>query len=57
MGCPSVHIGGGEPLLRPDKLQAVLEAASDCGVGIDYVEINSYRNTQPLLGSYGGPDP
>ena len=49
MGCPSVHIGGGEPLLRPDKLQAVLEAASDCGVGIDYVETNSYRNTQTDL--------
>ncbi len=26
-GCHSAHIGGGEPLLRPDKLVAVLDAA------------------------------
>ena len=41
LGCRSVHIGGGEPLLRPDKLGAVLEIASDIGVSIDYVETNS----------------
>ena len=40
-GCRSVHIGGGEPLLRPDKLTAVLEAARAAGIAIDYVETNS----------------
>ncbi len=41
LGCPSVHIGGGEPLLRPEKLKAVLEEARAAGVGIDYVETSS----------------
>jgi Radical SAM superfamily len=41
MGCRSVHIGGGEPLLQPDKLQVVLKAASECGMDIEYVETNS----------------
>lgn len=41
MGCRSVHIGGGEPLLRPNKLKVVLKAALHCGIGIDYVETNS----------------
>ena len=27
LGCRSVHIGGGEPLLRPDHLANVLEVA------------------------------
>ena len=40
-GCRSVHIGGGEPLLQPQKLAAVLEAARAVGLGIDYVETNS----------------
>lgn len=40
-GCRSVHIGGGEPLLAPDKLTAVAEAARRTGMGIDYVETNS----------------
>jgi hypothetical protein len=36
-----VHIGGGEPLLRPDKLSSVLEVASEVGVSVEYVETNS----------------
>ena len=41
LGCRSVHIGGGEPLLHPHKLIDVLGAARNTGVGIDYVETNS----------------
>ncbi len=41
MGCRSVHIGGGEPLLRPQELKTVLEVASEIGVSIEYVETNS----------------
>ena len=41
LGCRSMHIGGGEPLLRPDALKEVLRAARQEGVGIDYVETNS----------------
>jgi hypothetical protein len=40
LGCRSVHIGGGEPLLRPDKLGRVLEIASRLGVSVEYVETN-----------------
>jgi len=41
MGCRSVHIGGGEPMLRPQKLGEVVEAAVQEGVSIEYVETNS----------------
>jgi hypothetical protein len=41
LGSRSVHIGGGEPLLRPEKLGTVLEIASEVGVTVDYVETNS----------------
>ncbi|MDJ0722699.1 MAG: radical SAM protein [Desulfobacterales bacterium] len=41
LGCRSVHIGGGEPLLDPAGLAAVLHAARQTGMGIDYVETNS----------------
>ena len=41
LGCSAVHIGGGEPLLRPEKLSDVLEVASTVGVAVDYVETNS----------------
>ncbi len=41
LGCRSVHIGGGEPLLRPDELNTVLEVASEVGVSVEYVETNS----------------
>ena len=47
LGCDAVHIGGGEPLLRPDALMAVLDAAARTGMQIDYVETNSswYRDS------------
>jgi MoaA/NifB/PqqE/SkfB family radical SAM enzyme len=41
LGCRSVHIGGGEPLLRPDKLGTVFEIATKIGVSVEYVETNS----------------
>ena len=41
LGCSSVHIGGGEPLLRPDALGDILPIAKKVGVAIDYVETNS----------------
>lgn len=41
MGCDSVHIGGGEPLLDPAGLSEVLAAAAESGEGIEYVETNS----------------
>ena len=41
LGCTAVHIGGGEPLLRPEKLAAVLDVAAAVGVNVDYVETNS----------------
>lgn len=41
LGCRSVHIGGGEPLLRPDELGRVLEIAAEVGVTVEYVETNS----------------
>ena len=41
LGCRSIHIGGGEPLLKPHKLQTVLEVARAVGVSIEYVETNS----------------
>jgi hypothetical protein len=41
LGCSSVHIGGGEPLLRTDALGDILEIAANVGVAIDYVETNS----------------
>jgi len=47
MGCASVHIGGGEPLLDPQGLGAVLTAAREVGVGIEYVETNSSWYTDP----------
>lgn len=41
LGCRSVHIGGGEPLLSVERLVPVLAAARRARVGIDYVETNS----------------
>ena len=48
LGCSAVHIGGGEPLLRPEELSAVLAAAHRAGVSIDYVETNCswFRNPE-----------
>ncbi len=41
LGCRSMHIGGGEPLLRPEGLKDVLRAARQEGIAIEYVETNS----------------
>jgi len=42
LGCRSVHIGGGEPLLDHEKLiNGALKAAASVGVEIEYVETNS----------------
>lgn len=40
LGCNSVHIGGGEPLLQPDKIFAVLDIAVKHNIGIEYIETN-----------------
>jgi len=41
LGCSNVHIGGGEPLLRPEGVAAVLEVAEEVGISVEYVETNS----------------
>ena len=41
LGCRSVHIGGGEPLLRPETLSEILEISCRVGVSVEYVETNS----------------
>jgi hypothetical protein len=41
LGCCSIHIGGGEPFLRKEGLEGVLEAARETGMGVEYVETNS----------------
>ncbi|MGM0453884.1 MAG: hypothetical protein ACQERN_12030 [Thermodesulfobacteriota bacterium] len=46
MGCASVHISGGEPMLNTRALVSILEAARKTGVGIGYVETNSSWYTQ-----------
>lgn len=38
LGCNSIHIGGGEPLLMPGKLVQVLKVAQDENIGINYIE-------------------
>ena len=46
LGCRSVHIGGGEPLLDPQRLTDVVSTAARTGVDIEYIETNSawYRD-------------
>ena len=41
LGCATVHIGGGEPFLDPERLEEVLDAAADARMKIDYIETNS----------------
>lgn len=41
LGCHSVHIGGGEPLLQPEKIYPILESAKRNKVSIDYIETNA----------------
>lgn len=40
LGCRSVHVGGGEPLLNLSGLQKVLAAVYRAGGWVDYVETN-----------------
>lgn len=40
LGCSSLHIGGGEPLLRPVKLMETARAFHGAGVSVEYVETN-----------------
>jgi hypothetical protein len=47
LGCRSVHIGGGEPLLNPATVAHTLRAARAAGVAVDYVETNSAWYTGP----------
>ncbi len=51
LGCRSVHIGGGEPFLRPDGLADVLKIAADLNVAVAYVETNSswFRDKESAL--------
>lgn len=53
-GCRSLHIGGGEPLLRPKPLMDVLDVFRETGMSVDYIETNSswFRTVEdagPLL--------
>lgn len=41
LGCQKLHIGGGEPLLAPEGVMAVLETAREMDMTIEYVETNS----------------
>ncbi len=41
LGADALHIGGGEPMVAPEKLELVLAAAKEVRVTIDYVETNS----------------
>lgn len=41
LGCRAVHLGGGEPLLKPEGVAAVLDSAQKEGVAIEYIETNS----------------
>jgi len=41
LGCHAVHIGGGEPLLQPERIIPVLESAARHRISIDYIETNA----------------
>lgn len=41
LGCYSVHIGGGEPMLHTEKLHDTLRTLQNEGIGVEYVETNS----------------
>jgi hypothetical protein len=51
LGCRSVHIGGGEPMLRPEKLENILNIANKVGIRIDYAETNSswFKDTESAV--------
>jgi hypothetical protein len=41
LGCGSMHVGGGEPLVDPLGLAGVLAAAAETGMAVDYVETSA----------------
>ncbi len=41
LNCYSIHIGGGEPMLNPEKLTDVLKVVKEEGIEIQYIETNS----------------
>lgn len=41
LDCHAVHIGGGEPLLQPEKLLQVLKSAKRNKIAIEYIETNA----------------
>ena len=41
LGCRSIHIGGGEPMLNLPSLETILDEAGRLGVNVEYVETNS----------------
>jgi hypothetical protein len=51
LGCDSIHIGGGEPLLNVPALEAVIHKANELGMGIEYIETNSswYRDERSCI--------
>ncbi|HOI95890.1 MAG TPA: radical SAM protein [Syntrophobacter fumaroxidans] len=51
LGCREIHVGGGEPLLDPRGLAAVLRTAAEEGVYVEYVETNSswYRDHESAV--------
>lgn len=52
LGCRSLHIGGGEPLLQADDLAVVFDVAREVGIAIEYVETNSswFRDQEEACG-------
>ena len=53
LGCRSVHIGGGDPLLAPQRLLVVLEAARQAGVHTLLVSMSLFHNAYINLVSKG----
>ena len=51
MGCPSLHIGGGEPFLKPEGLLDVLEVMQNAHMPVDYIETNGawYKDRDSAL--------
>ena len=41
LGCRAVHIGGGEPMLSPETVALILQAAREAGLPVEYVETNA----------------
>lgn len=48
LGCNALHIGGGEPLLQPERIYPILELAIRHNIEIEYIETNAswYRDEQ-----------